>query len=160
MNIRPYAVTDTAAIATLFYETVHHVNIHDYTPAQINASAPKDINENTNIDFWVKRLSQSITYVAEENNQIVGFGNLASTGHLDCFYCHKDFQRMGVGSQLLATIEATARSLQIQTLFTEASITARSLFWGKGFHVITLQTVERRGQSFLNFVMEKSLISY
>ncbi len=146
---------DTAAIATLFYDTAHHINSHDYTPAQINAWAPKDIN----IDFWVKHLSQSITYVAEENNQIIGFGNLASNGHLDCFYCHKDFQRMGVGSQLLATIEATARSLKIQTLFTEASITARSFFEAKGFHVITPQTVERRGQSFLNFVMKKSLIS-
>ena len=159
MNIRPYAVPDTAAIATLFYDTVHHINIHDYTPAQINAWAPKNINKDINIDFWVNRLSQSITYVAEENNQIIGFGNLESNGYLDCFYCHKNFQRMGVGSQLLAMIEATARSLNIVTLTTAASITARSFFEAKGFRVITPQTVEHRGQSFLNFVMEKSLIS-
>jgi len=138
---------------------VHHINSHDYTPAQINAWAPKDINKDINIDFWVNRLSQSITYVAEETDQIIGFGNLEPNGHLDCFYCHKDFQRMGVGSQLLATIEATARSLKIQTLFTEASITARPFFEAKGFRVITPQTVERRGQLFLNFVMEKSMIS-
>ncbi len=150
---------DTAAISTLFCDTVHHINSHDYTPAQINAWAPKDINKDINIDFWVNRLSQSITYVAEETDQIIGFGNLEPNGHLDCFYCHKDFQRMGVGSQLLATIEATARSLKIQTLFTEASITARPFFEAKGFRVITPQTVERRGQLFLNFVMEKSMIS-
>jgi len=152
-------VPDTATISTLFCDTVHHINSHDYTPAQINAWAPKDINKDINIDFWVNRLSQSITYVAEETDQIIGFGNLEPNGHLDCFYCHKDFQRMGVGSQLLATIEATARSLKIQTLFTEASITARPFFEAKGFRVITPQTVERRGQLFLNFVMEKSMIS-
>ncbi len=155
MNIRPYQLTDTAAIATLFYDTVHHINIHDYTPAQINAWAPKDLN----IDFWVKRLSQSITFVAEETDQIVGFGNLESNGHLDCLYCHKDFQQMGGGSQLLTTLETTARSLNMETLTTEASITARSFFEAKGFRLITPQTVERQGQSFLNFVMEKSLVS-
>lgn len=159
MHIRPYQIADTAAIATLFYDTVHHINSRDYTPAQINAWASNDLT----IDFWVKRLSQAITYVveeyvAEETNQIIGFGNLESSGCLDCFYCHKDFQRMGVGSQLLATLEAAARSQNIQTLTTAASITARSFFEAKGFHVVSPQTVERRGQSFLNFVMEKSLI--
>lgn len=148
-------MSDTAAIATLFHDTVHHVNIRDYTLEQIHAWAPPDLN----IDFWVKRLSQSITFVAEEKNQIVGFGNLESNGHLDCFYCHKDFQQMGIGSRLLATIEATARSRGMQTLTTAASITARSFFEAKGFRVITPQTVERRGQSLLNFIMEKSLIS-
>ncbi|MBM0742854.1 GNAT family N-acetyltransferase [Phormidium sp. CLA17] len=153
MHIRPYVVQDTAAITTLFHDTIHHINSRDYTPNQINAWAPPDLN----IDFWVKRLSQSITYVAEQD-YIVGFGNLESNGHLDCFYCHKDFQGMGVGSRLLATLEAVARSQGIQTLTTEASITARSFFEAKGFRLITPQTVERRGQSFLNFVMEKNLI--
>ncbi|PZV12377.1 MAG: GNAT family N-acetyltransferase [Leptolyngbya sp.] len=155
MHIRPYAIADTAAISTLFYDTVHHINSRDYSLEQVNAWAPK----NPTIDLWIKRLSQSITYVAEQTDQIIGFGNLEANGYLDCFYCHKDFQRMGVGSQLLATIESTARSRGMQTLTTEASLTARSFFEAKGFRIITPQIVECRGQSFLNFVMEKSLVS-
>lgn len=160
MNIRPYEIADTAAIATLFHNTVHHINSRDYTPEQISAWASNDLT----VDFWANRLSQSITYVAEEGiaketGQIIGFGNLELNGYLDCFYCHKDFQRMGVGSQLLAPLEAMARSLNTATLTTVASITARSFFEAKGFRVITPQTVECRGESFLNFVMEKSLIS-
>jgi putative acetyltransferase len=165
MNIRPYEIADTAAIAILFYHTVHSINRCDYRLEQVNAWAPKDLT----IDFWIERLSQSITYVveqtiaeqtiAEQTQQIIGFGNLQANGQLDCFYCHKDFQRMGVGSQLLATLEATARSQNILTLTTAASITARSFFEAKGFRLITPQTVERRGQAFLNFIMEKSLIS-
>ncbi len=115
--------------------------MRDYTSEHVNAWAPPDLN----IDFWVKRLSQSITYVAEDRDQVIGFGNFESNGYLDCFYCHKDFQRMGVGSQLLATLETKARSLNIQTLTTAASITARSFFEAKEFRVITPQTVEHRG---------------
>ncbi|MEX0270524.1 GNAT family N-acetyltransferase [Leptolyngbyaceae cyanobacterium UHCC 1019] len=160
MNVRPYQLADTAAISTLFYDTVHHINSRDYSLEQVNTWAPKDLT----LDFWIERLSQSITYVAEQTiveqtKQIIGFGNLQANGYLDCFYCHKDFQRMGVGSQLLATLEATARSQKIHTLTTAASITARSFFEAKGFHVVSPQTVERRGQSFLNFIMEKSLLS-
>lgn len=156
IQIRPYTIADTAAIVALFRDTIHHVNIRDYTLAQVNAWAPKELN----INRWAEKLSQSLTYVAEANAQIIGFANFETTGHLDCFYCHKDFQGVGVGSQLLATIEATARSLKIQTLVTEASITARPFFEAKGFRVVTPQTVEIRGQSLINFVMEKSLINH
>ncbi|MES2464762.1 MAG: hypothetical protein V4671_29715 [Armatimonadota bacterium] len=35
--IRPYRDSDTFALMTLFYETVHSVNTADYTPEQVNA---------------------------------------------------------------------------------------------------------------------------
>jgi N-acetylglutamate synthase-like GNAT family acetyltransferase len=153
MHIRPYIAADTAQIITLFYDTIHHINIRDYTLEQVNAWAPKDMNQ----ELWAENLSRSLTYVAEADDQIIGFTNFETNGHLDCFYCHKDFQRVGVGSQLLATVEATARSLNLQTLFTEASITARPFFEANGFQVVNPQIVERRGQVFRNFVMEKKL---
>jgi putative acetyltransferase len=42
-------------------------------------------------------------------------------------------------------------------LYTEASITARPAFEAQGFRVIAAQTVERRGESFTNYRMEKAL---
>ncbi len=151
MHLRIYKTSDTEDIIKLFYDTVHEVNIHDYTKAQVDAWAPANID----IEVWIRRLEDKFTYVAEEGAKIIGFGQLEANGHIDCFYCHKDFQRQGVGTQILKQIESKARVLKITKLFTEASITAKPFFESKNFLVVRKQEVERRGQKFINFVMEK-----
>lgn len=137
----------------LFYDTVHEINICDYTQEQVDTWAP----ENMSYETWVEKLQTKLTYVVEENGQIVGFGQLESDGHIDCFYCHNEYQRKGIGSMLLNHIEKTARALGIKRLFTEASITAKPFFQILGFSVIREQQVERRGVYFRNFAMEKLL---
>jgi putative acetyltransferase len=151
MKVRSYEISDTQEIVKLFYDTVHEVNIRDYTQAQVDAWAPADID----IASWTTSLSSKFTFVAEEGKKIAGFGELEPNGHIDRFYCHKDFQGKGVGTQILAQIELRAKILEIRKLFTEASITAKPFFESKGFMVIKQQEVERRGQKFINFVMEK-----
>ncbi len=151
VEIRPYKIGDTDAIMELFYHTVHQVNCRDYTPEQIDAWAPANINR----EVWIQRLHRQFTFVVEKDRQIVGFGQLEATGHIDCFYCHKDFQGQGIGTKLLDRIECQAHSLGLSRLFAEVSITARLFFERKGFNAIRSQTVELRGQRFINFVMEK-----
>lgn len=153
MRVRTYEIDDTQEIMSLFYDTVHEVNIRDYTQEQVNAWA----SANMDIEVWIRGLSSKFTYVAEESNKVIGFGELESNGHIDHFYCHKDFQRKGVGTQILEQIESKARFLSIKTLFTEASITAKPFFESKGFIVVRKQEVERRGQKFINFLMEKTI---
>jgi putative acetyltransferase len=153
MKVRSYEIGDTQEIVKLFYHTVHEVNIRDYTQAQVDAWAPADID----IASWTQSLSSKFTFVAEEGEKIAGFGELEANGHIDRFYCHKDFQGKGVGTQILEEIEFQAKNLGIRKLFTEASITAKPFFENKGFMVIKQQEVERRGQKFINFVMEKFL---
>lgn len=154
MKVRTYKISDIEAIIDLFYDTVHHVNIRDYNQEQVDAWAPANIN----LQFWQDRLSRTFTYVAEEGDKIIGFGNLEDNGHIDCFYCHQDFQRQGVGSQILENIELKARKLGIKRLFTAASITAKPFFMGKNFIVVSQQQVELRGQVFINFLMEKFIV--
>jgi putative acetyltransferase len=151
MKIRSYEISDTQEIVQLFYDTVHEVNIRDYTQAQVDAWAPADID----IASWTQSLSNKFTFVAQEGKKIAGFGELEANGHIDRFYCHKDFQGKGVGTQILKHIELQAQTLGINKLFTEASITAKPFFESKGFTVFKQQEVERRGQKFINFVMEK-----
>ena len=151
MIVRTYQIGDTEKIIKLFYDTVHEVNIRDYTKAQVDALGPADID----IESWTKSLSSKFTFVAEEGDKIAGFGELEANGHIDCFYCHQDFQRQGVGTQILAQINSKARNLGIKKLFTEASITAKPFFESQGFIVVKKQEVERRGQRFINFAMEK-----
>jgi putative acetyltransferase len=42
-------------------------------------------------------------------------------------------------------------------LFTEASITAKPFFQRMGFSVVKEQEVSRRGETFINYAMEKFL---
>ncbi len=151
MRVRTYEIGDTKQIVQLFYDTVHEINIRDYTKAQVDAWAPKDID----VESWTKNLSSKFTFVAEEGETIAGFGELEANGHIDCFYCHKDFQRQGIGRIILGQIDAKAINLGLKKLFTEASITAKPFFESQGFMVVKKQEVERRGQKFINFAMEK-----
>jgi GNAT superfamily N-acetyltransferase len=153
MKIRNYQIADTQQIVQLFYDTVHQINIRDYTKAQVDAWAPADID----LEIWSKSLSSKLTFVAEEGDIIAGFGELETNGHIDRFYCHKDFQIKKVGTQILERLEAKAKDLGINKIFTEASITAKPFFERNKFIVIKKQEVERRGEKFINFAMEKNI---
>jgi len=156
MLIRLFQKQDSDQIAQLFHDTVREVNIHDYSTAQVNAWAPDDLH----IPEWSESCAKKFTYVAEEEGEIIGFGQLEANGHIDCFFCHKDYQRCGVGTRLYRAIEAKALELRIERLFVEASITARAFFKNRGFAVIKEQQVMIRGKNFTNFAMDKSLKKY
>ncbi|WP_416350930.1 GNAT family N-acetyltransferase [Rivularia sp. UHCC 0363] len=153
MKIRLFNKQDAEQIARLFHQTVREVNISNYSVNQVKAWAPDDIY----FRDWINVCSQKFTYVADNNGIIAGFGELEPNGHIDCFYCHKDYQRMGVGSKIYQAIEAKAYELEIHRLYVEASITAKPFFQRMGFSVIKEQQVECRGENFINYVMEKYL---
>jgi putative acetyltransferase len=153
MKIRLFQEQDVEQIALLFHQTVREVNIRDYSINQVEAWAPDDIYFRN----WAKACSEKLTYVAEDEGLIVGFGELELNGHIDCFYCHKNYQKMGIGKEIYHTIEAKANELGINYLHTEASITAKPFFLKMGFKVVREQKVECRGEIFINYVMEKFL---
>jgi putative acetyltransferase len=153
VKIRLFEKQDTEQVAQLFHETVHEINVRDYSSAQVAAWAPDNIHF---ID-WEKRCSSRFTYVADDQDVIAGFGELEHNGHIDCFYCHKNYQRCGVGSQIYQFIEAKALELGINHLFVEASITAKPFFQHMGFSVVKQQEVACRGEILINYVMEKRL---
>jgi len=155
MEIRLFKPEDCDRIAQLFHDTVRSVNIQDYSADQVHAWAP----ENLYFRDWVEVCSSRFTYIAVEAEEIVGFAELEASGHIGCFYCHKDYQRRGVGTRLYQTIEAKAVELGIVRIYTEASITARAFFKSRGFAVVKEQQVSVRGQKFTNFAMEKNLNS-
>lgn len=151
--IREYQSADAPALWQLFYDTIHKVNIRNYSLEQVNAWAPLDVD----LDRWTKRFESRATFVAEDGTTILGFAELESSGHIDRFYCHAECQGQGVGTQLLNRIEGEASSRGITRLYTEASITALPFFERRGFIVIREQEVECRGVLLTNFVMTKTL---
>ena len=151
--IRDYQRGDAAALTGLFFETVHSVNLHDYSEQQVRAWAPAIPDPN----IWHQRMSGRYTLVAEENGQIAGFVELERDGHLDMLYCQKDAVRRGIGRALYWAVELKAAGLGLERIFTEASITARPFFEHCGFALVCRQTVVRGGIELANFKMEKWL---
>jgi len=153
MKIRLYKDGEEQILWFLLYDTVHKVNSKNYTQIQIDAWAPSQYN----LVQWKERLNKARTFVAEENNRLVGFAMLEESGHIDCFYTAHDWQGKGVGSALLQSIEHEASQLDISQLFAEVSITAKSFFENKGFSVDREQTVSLRGEQFINYLVSKPI---
>ena len=81
MVIRKYNSADCPATAKLFYNTVHTVNVADYSKEQLDAWAPK----NPDLDKWDRSLTQHYCLVAVENGILIGFGDIDETGHIPLF---------------------------------------------------------------------------
>ncbi len=151
--VRRWRPEDTRQIVALFHGTVHAINRGDYTQEQVDAWAPARIDQAA----WAAQFAGRCTFVAEEDARIVGFADLESDGHIDRVYCHKDRQRMGIGTMLLVAIEDEARRGGLTRLSVEASITAQSFFERRGFRLIAEQAVVRRGVAFVNYRMEREM---
>lgn len=150
-RIRLAEFDDAEAMARLFYETVRTVNVRDYTEEQVRAWAPHP----RSAEEMRRRQQGKQVWVAEDQGRLVGFAELDPDGHLDCFYCHKDYQGVGVGKELFAALASHARRQGLGRLLAEVSITARPFFEKQGFRVVREQQVERRGVRLTNYVMER-----
>ncbi|MEA3274210.1 MAG: GNAT family N-acetyltransferase [Pseudomonadota bacterium] len=151
MHIRRVRSADAPQIARLYYETIHRVNARDYSPEQIRAWAPKIYPD----AWWRRRFKDYQVWVAEHDEEILGFAELESTGHLDCFYVHHLWQGRGVGSALMARIDEEARRRRLPRLFADVSITALPFFLKLGFQVVRRQKRIYRNRAFRLFAMEK-----
>lgn len=150
MNIRQYKTSDLEQIARLFYETVHAINIKDYTEQQVNVWATGNIN----LKQWDNSFLRHLTYVAIEDDLIIGFGDIDETGYLDRLYVHKDFQRQGVATAIYNRLE---NEIMTKRITVHASITAHPFFEKRGFQTVRTQEVERQGVFLKNYIMIKNL---
>lgn len=148
MLLRNYDPADCGEILKLFYDTVHTVNVADYTPAQCDVWATgRESGER-----WDASLRAHRTLVAVKDGKIVGFGDMDQGGYLDRLYVHRDFQGRGIATAICDALEEASSAA---TFTTHASITARPFFLSRGYRVVKEQTVLRGGLELTNFVMEK-----
>ncbi|MDE7056471.1 MAG: GNAT family N-acetyltransferase, partial [Lactobacillus sp.] len=140
--------SDCKELINLFYNTIHTVNIKDYTSEQLDAWAPKNID----LKKWDHSFRKHETVVALEDNKIVGFGEIDRSGYLDRLFVDKNYQNQGIATALCEELEA---SVEEKKIITHASITARPFFEHRGYRMIKEQKVLRHGIELINFVMEK-----
>lgn len=153
MSIRRYESKDCNDIINLFYNTVHTINAKDYTKDELDAWAPKDLD----LSLWDKSFLNNYTIVFILDNTIVGFGDINEDGYLDRLYVHKDYQRRGIAKEIVNNLECYVEELGVNTITTEASITAKPFFEKMGYKIIKEQQVERRGQYLTNYIMQKHI---
>lgn len=124
-TVRPYKSKDCREIVKLLYDdTIHTINLKDYSPAQLNVWAPEEID----MDTWDKSLSNNHTVVVEISGLIAGFGDLNDTGYFDRLFVHKDFQRQGIATIIANELEKYAQQNGITVITTKTSITAKPFF--------------------------------
>lgn len=148
--LRAYRPDNLSQIEELFYDTVHTVNARDYSPEQLQAWAAGRIDR----EEWNRSLLEHRSIVAVKGREIVGFGDIDSTGYLDRLYIHKAYQGQGIATAICDRLESTAAEGRI---LVHASLTARPFFEKRGYRVGKEQQVERRGVLLTNFQMEKKI---
>lgn len=147
-----YKEIDAPFLAAIYFNTIHSINAKDYLPKQLDAWAPRSSLEP---EGWMRKWQRIPPIVATINDIIVGFAEFEDNGHIDCFYCHHEYQGCGVGSALMKEVEDRAKNSKINKIFAEVSITAKPFFEARGFVVKKEQSVMIRGMTLTNFVMEK-----
>lgn len=135
-------------IIMIFHNTVHKVNIKDYTQEQVDVWAPDSID----MYEWDKTLSEHYTFVAVKGDVIIGFGDIDDSGYLDRLYVHHDYLRQGVSTLICNKLESMIDA--DLTIVTHASITAKPFFEKRGYRIVKEQLVERNGVFLKNYIME------
>lgn len=153
MIIRRYLHGEEAAIWQVYFRATHESNARDYHRDLLNRWAPQDLDPVE----WAHRLQSKNPFVALSESQIVGMAELDDTGFIDYFYVHPDYQRQGVGSALLSTLETEARDKNLVALAANVSLTAKAFFEFRGFTVVEARTQTIIGHPAPNFGMRKLL---
>jgi putative acetyltransferase len=148
MKLRNYKPSDCEALIQLFYRTVHKINAKDYTSEQLSvwATGHEDPKQ------WNESFLEHTTMVAEQDNSIVGFGDMTSDGYLDRLFVHDEHQGEGIGSAIGRALE---ESVQAAGFTTHASVTAKPFFEKMGYRTVKEQTVIRNNTALIYFIMEK-----
>ena len=97
-------------------------------------------------------LEDNDVIIATDNDEIVGFGDIDSSGYLDRLFVHKNHQHKGIATAICDELESSVTGKKI---ITHSSITAKPFFEKRGYRVKKEQTIVRNGISLTNFIMEK-----
>jgi putative acetyltransferase len=137
----------------VFYSSVHDLAATHYTPHQLSAWAPENIDGQS----WTARMRSRRTFVAEKAGEIAGYCALRQDGYLDHFYVSGPHARHGVGTALIEHLDRVARASGLTALQSDVSLCAEPFFQHHGFSVLERRTVVVRGVTMANKRMQKDL---
>ena len=151
MIIRTAIESDIPALAELYHYSVRHIAPQLYCPEQVKVWAAFS----TDRESFSRFILEATTFIAEENNLILGFGGITVEGHLTSLYVRGDYNRKGVGSKLLTEILEYARIHQCTRIYGEASEFSKPLFEKFAFETYGEEEVEKNGILFHRYLMQR-----
>jgi len=155
MEIRLYQKGDSKQVVKLLQGTVNIVDTQSYAEIETESG----MLDHGQSQDWESFFLDSFTIVAEINSTIVGVAQIEDDGHINCFYCHSDFRRQGIGGQLYTALEDYAKTKRIPTIYSETSSSDRPFFLQMGFEEVQKQKVLIGGKVPTHFVIKKDLPS-
>ncbi|WP_028470700.1 GNAT family N-acetyltransferase [Neptunomonas japonica] len=153
MRLIEYSPDRAREIADLFYESVHAIDSSIYSDEQKDSWAPTPVNYSE----WEKRLDRKKPYLLVIKDEVAGFIELESDGHIDCAYVAPRFHRKGIATHLLKHVMVVAKNSGLKQLHVEASIVAEPLFEKAGFFVENENQVIRHNIVLINYSMRVDL---
>lgn len=150
MRLIKYIPAYDEEIASLFHDTVHSVCAGEYSPAQLDAWAPDDINPSD----WCESLGVTYALLAIDGGKLAGFGNAdIRASYIDRLYVGRDYIGHGIGKLILKALENQLHG----RVSVHASDTALPFFRAMGYAAVKENRVIRRGIVLRNWYMEKEL---
>ncbi|TDN49517.1 GNAT family N-acetyltransferase [Scandinavium goeteborgense] len=153
MDVRRFMDSDEIALLPVFLSSVRNIASRDYTPEQIEAWAPTNIDQKK----WFSHIKELRPFVVTVGEEIVGYADVQSNGYIDNFFVSGTWSKQGVGTLLMNRIHEEARMLGIVELSSDVSVTAESFFLHHGFHVVERRFPVRYGVILQNALMQKDL---
>ncbi len=129
--IRRATLEDAPAIYRVHLASIQTAASH-YSPPQLAAwSGSCDPSS------YAGPIEHKVVFVAEQSSVIQGFGQLDPQARVvDAVYVAPDIMRKGIGSSLLSALEAHAKSLGIEQLTLDASLSAMAFFIRAGYTLV------------------------
>ncbi len=153
INIRRYKPGEEPALFEIFYSAIHLVASGDYTSEQVEAWAPRDLDQVR----WERKIRAINPFVAELNGVLVGYADIQSSGYIDHFYVSGEHPRRGIGSILMNRLFGEATLLNAHILTSDVSQTAQPFFRKFGFIVVEQRYPECFGVIVPNALMRRGL---
>jgi GNAT superfamily N-acetyltransferase len=130
VTIRLATTDDALAISSLILRTLHEVNIKDYGGDLI-----AEQSKNWTVDGVVAKMQNRITYVAVDDNGIVGTAGFDGQ-QVRTVFVRPDRLGLGIGSLLMRAVEALAIERGLNQLSLHSSITAQGFYRRLGYRPV------------------------
>ena len=141
MIIRRYKAGDEDGAIDVFLRSVRELGPAKYSQEQVCAW----IAGRRDPALWAARMSGRETFVACDDERIIGWIEMESDGHLDFLYCAPEAAGKGVAGALYDVLIARAHENGLGRLFAEASRFAEPFFLKRGWSIDAREAVVREG---------------
>ena len=153
-RIRRYNPGEESTLFNVYYTAIHLVASREYSPEQIQAWAPRDLDTT----LWEEKIRGINPFVAELNGELVGYADLQASGYIDHFFVSGNHARCGIGTSLMNHLLGEARLAGLSELTSDVSRTAQPFYERFGFKVVEHRQPEVRGVVIPNAFMRLHIV--